>query len=141
LSFSSNRKAIQRDPAPTLTLIEDLAERTWKANIEFERRILQLEREKKDLARAMNHVWTGFDSGIASMACVDDSLFPLHEKLVKIYSSLRTLVASGQNTLNYSAALIKLQQKLNDLVCCMNLMNRKTNIASTPSTFPLAGPD
>jgi hypothetical protein len=53
-SLSHELKGVQRDPAPTLSLIENLAERTWKANIEFERRILQLEREKKDLARAMN---------------------------------------------------------------------------------------
>jgi hypothetical protein len=55
------------------------------------------------------------------MSCVDDSLFPLHEKLAKIYSSLRTLVAAP-TTPNYSAGLIVLQQELNDLenVHCIN---------------------
>jgi hypothetical protein len=74
-ALSHELKAILNYPAPSLEMIEGsyvqplyfiyktaLADRTWKANIDFEQRGLQLEREKTELERAMKHVWSGFDN-------------------------------------------------------------------------------
>jgi hypothetical protein len=43
--------------------------------MEFERRILQPDRGKQDLQRAVNHVLPDSDSN--ALHCVDDSSFPL----------------------------------------------------------------
>ena len=55
--------------------------------------------------------------GIAIMGrIIDDSLRPLHERLAKIYTSLRTLVSGSRGVaLIDSSELIKLQQSLNAL--------------------------
>ncbi|KAJ3215563.1 hypothetical protein HK099_006305 [Clydaea vesicula] len=104
-----------KEKAPKLTEIQDLAERTWKANFMYENRLAKLEKEKRMLENTMKNVWEGFDKLILPMWRIDDDLVPVYENLVEIKRSLEALDCQPFYNADDSERLLKLQEQLHNI--------------------------
>jgi hypothetical protein len=62
-----------------------------------------------------SRVWKNFDESIAAKELIDESLFPFHEQLIKIHSSLRERATDSHGVIEDPKILHEMQQDLNRL--------------------------
>ncbi|KAI9341006.1 hypothetical protein DFJ73DRAFT_961560 [Zopfochytrium polystomum] len=96
---------------PSFSTVQSLAERTWKANLEYEAHMARLEREKQELGRLIDSTWQHFDTLIRPLWRIDDELVPAYDALSGILTRLEDLfarqTASAQSLLRTAAVAVE----------------------------------
>ncbi|KAH6566015.1 hypothetical protein BASA50_005268 [Batrachochytrium salamandrivorans] len=109
--------AAKKHSAPRLKDVQELAERTWRANVAYERRLAQLQRERKQLERLTETVWRRFDELIMPLWRFEDFMVPIYEELCMIYTGLDKLhiTPSSAQGPSRSTELREFQERLHVL--------------------------
>ncbi|KAJ3208601.1 hypothetical protein HK099_008687 [Clydaea vesicula] len=102
---------------PSINDIEEMAERTWKANFIYENEIAKLQREKENLEMVMHHIWKNFDEVVLSIWKVDKDMITVYESLVNIKKELVTLSEAEPKPSN-AKTLRNLQERLHQIENC-----------------------
>ncbi|KAI9333041.1 hypothetical protein DFJ73DRAFT_52276 [Zopfochytrium polystomum] len=82
---------LRRRGDPSFADVQALAERTWRANLEYEAAVARLDREKAQLNRLIDSTWIQFDTLIRPLWRIDDTLVPAYDALAGILTSLEDL--------------------------------------------------
>ncbi|KAJ3411866.1 hypothetical protein HDV05_001548 [Chytridiales sp. JEL 0842] len=90
--LNSDIIALKKHGDPTFEKVQEVAERTWKLNMEYDIYISRLEREKKELNTLIDHTWTHFDTLLQPLWRVDDSLVPCYNSLAHLRIDLESLL-------------------------------------------------
>ncbi|KAJ3228465.1 hypothetical protein HK099_000020 [Clydaea vesicula] len=105
-------REVVKGKTPKLNDIQELGERTFKANILYENTLAKLEREKRKLESVMKHIWDGFDRAVLPLWKVDDELISVYDDLVTVMRSLEELNSQKDPLPSNSSKLLKLQEEL-----------------------------
>ncbi|KAI8907363.1 hypothetical protein EDD86DRAFT_53779 [Gorgonomyces haynaldii] len=131
---------------PNVHEIQEFARKTWSINAAAEKRLHQLEFEKKQIERNRDRVWKQFDQILLPLWGFDESLMPVHDQLASIYKQLveiRDAPLSTMKIQDREAKILNLQKQLHEIesktengkfgdakqvprgqAMCMSLLNR-----------------
>ncbi|KAL2917420.1 hypothetical protein HK105_203085 [Polyrhizophydium stewartii] len=116
-TLNAELAAIKKRGAPHLREIQALAERTWRSNLAYDRRMAQLEREKKQLEHLTEEIWRKFDELIMPLWKFEDSMVPIYEELSTIHIGLDKLLRtpSAADDMERSVHLRAFQERLHEV--------------------------